>query len=236
MTVTVFTTVLGADTDPLRPPTRVHPAVRYVCFTDHLTQPVPPYVLVREAVTTTGPYAAAWHSRALKILATHPALGSPDVVLWHDAAFQLDCDPIAVARHLTPDLDMIAFRHPHRDTIEAEAVAIARLGYVPADTLQQQIAAYRTAGFTGQSVITSTGFSLRRVTPAVTVFNARWWQEVATWGWRDQMSVDYAIWTTGLRVAYLPGHYRENPYARWHPAPPVRPPIDRRMRPVGRAS
>jgi hypothetical protein len=29
------------------------------------------------------------------------------------------------------------------------------------------------------------------------------------------MSIDYARWRTGLTVRYLPGHYRDNPYATW---------------------
>lgn len=210
MKVTVFTTVLG-DTDPLRPPTVVNPAVRYVVLADRPLA-VRPYVCVPIEVGPEGPCLA---SRRLKILADHQALEAPDVVLWHDAAFQLRADPLTViARHLLR-ADLLAFRHPHRARIEQEADVLARMGVLPAATLEAQVATYRSEGWTDQRAITSTGYSIRRCTPAVRAFNKLWWSEVERWGWRDQMSVDYALWRTGLVVAHLPGHYRDNPYAKW---------------------
>lgn len=212
--LTVFTTVLG-QTDTLRPPAIIHPAIRYVCFLDH-PQPLPaPYIPVYIDSQQDG---AATLSRRLKILADHPLLGTPDVTLWHDAAYQLLSDPYAVLATTLADADVLAMQHPHRTQIEDEAAVIARLGYMTAETLAAQIVTYRADGFPVQSCITSTGYCLRRMTPTVRAFNRRWWDEVAHWGWRDQMSVDYAIWKTGVRLAYIPGHYRDNPYALWYSA------------------
>ena len=211
--LTVFTTVLG-KTDTLRPPRVVHPDIRYVCFADQPID-VPPYVTVRIDCGGDGPLKL---SRRLKILADHPLLGQPDVTLWHDAAFELLSDPFAVLALTLTDADMLALRHPHRSAIEDEAIAIARLGYMPADILAAQIATYRADGFPEQQQITSTGYCLRRMTPTVRAFNAAWWAEVDTWGWRDQMSVDYAAWKTGVAITYIPGHYRDNPYALWYSA------------------
>jgi hypothetical protein len=207
MTFTVFTAVLG-DTDPLKRPTVVAKGIRYVCFAD---RPIvqPPYEIVRVS-TPDGPRLT---SRRLKILADHPALGSPEASLWHDAAFQLACDPRGLLS-LLDGTDMLALRHPHRDQIEDEAAEIARFGYVDLGVLTRQVANYRGAGFV-QTAITSTGLCLRRHTPAVAAFNRAWWAEVRKWHWRDQMSVDYARWITGVQVKYLSGHYRQNPYARW---------------------
>jgi hypothetical protein len=173
---------------------------------------VPPYETIPYEAGPLGPRLA---SRALKICADHPILADYPVTLWHDAAYQLHCDPQRLADAALRTCDVVAFRHPHRDRIEDEAAVIARLGYMPADVLEAQIATYRAAGWTTQTAITSTGFCLRRRTPLVEAWQAAWWQEVATWGWRDQMSVDYALWKTGLSVTYIPGHYRDNPHARW---------------------
>lgn len=208
MTLTVFTTVLG-QTDQLRKPTVVNRDVRYVCFADQPFR-IRPYECV-----LVGTQTARSTSRELKILANHPALGDPDITLWHDASFQLLVDPLDLVGSLLDGTDMVAFRHPHRDRIEDEADAIARLGYADPLILLRQVAAYRAAGFIDQRAITSTGFCLRRMTPTIQAFNACWWQEVQTWCWRDQMSVDYALWKTGVRSAYIPGHYRDNPYAKW---------------------
>lgn len=207
--VTVFTTIFGT-TDPLRSCVP-RPGVRYLVFADRALA-VPPYECIRVEVGALGPALA---SRRLKILADHAALADSPITLWHDAAFQLRCDPVAIAAQWLDGRDVVAFRHPHRDRIADEAIEIARLGYMPARVLEQQVATYARAGFT-QSAITSTGFCLRRRTLLVEAWQRRWWAEVTRWGWRDQMSVDYALWWTGLEVGYIPGHYRDNPYAVWY--------------------
>jgi hypothetical protein len=209
MTVIVFTCVLG-DTDPLRS-CRATPGVRYLCFADREMN-VPPYQIIRYEAGPLGPRLA---SRKLKILADHPALAAADVTLWHDAAYQLHCNPLTLATGALLEHDVVAMRHPHRNRIEDEAAVIARLGYMPRETLTAQIASYRAAGFTDQRAITSTGFCFRRRTPAVLAWQTLWWAEVARWGYRDQMSVDYALWRTGVTINYIPGHYRDNPHARW---------------------
>ena len=213
MRLVVFTCVIG-QTDPLRRPLVINRKVRYVCFSD-VPQAVPPYEYV--AVERADDYKL--QSRQLKILANHPALGDADATLWHDAAFRLNCDPLRLAQTLLTDTNMVALRHPHRNTIEEEAAAIAKWGWIPADRLAAQVAAYRADGFT-QKQITSTGLCFRRRTGALDAFNAFWWAQVERWGWRDQMSVDYALWKTGVRPHYIPGHYRDNVYAKWFQATP----------------
>lgn len=215
MTITVFTCVVGPTRDRLRPPTVHNPSVRYVCLTDRPTSPAP-YEHVPVAVPVNGARSAELFARQIKILADHPSLGTPDVMLWHDAAFELTCDPNKVARQHLQGVDVVAFRHPHRGRIEDEGEVIARMGYTAQDILASQVATYRDAGFAEASVITSTGFSVRRMSPAIRAFNACWWDEVRRWTWRDQMSVDYALWKTEVPVGYFAGHYRDNPYAKWH--------------------
>ncbi len=208
MRVVVFTCMVG-DTDVLKRPTVFNRQVRYVCFTDR-PQVVAPYELV-PIPTGENPRLT---SRRIKILANHPRLGRADVTVWHDAAFRMDSDPVRVATTVLTDSNMVAFKHPHRTQIEDEAIAIHRLGLHPMDTMQAQIASYRAEGFRQQH-ITSTGLCFRRRTPRIEAFNARWWAEVERWGWRDQMSVDYAMWKAGVQATYIPGHYRDNRYAKW---------------------
>lgn len=210
MRVIVFTSMIG-DTDQLKRPTVVNRDVRYVCFTDQ-RQAVAPYELVRVPMPTGADPRLT--SRQIKITANHPALDDADVTVWHDAAFRMDSDPVTVVSTVLTDSNMVAFKHPHRTQIEDEAIAIDRWGWVPMATMQTQIAAYRGEGFQQQH-ITSTGLCFRRRTPQIEAFNAYWWSQVVKWGWRDQMSVDYALWKTGVQATYIPGHYRDNTYAKW---------------------
>jgi hypothetical protein len=227
MRVVAFTCLVGSTPDTLRVPGFISPSVRYVCLSDRKSSPHP-YKHVPVTVPGTGRHAAALYARQLKILADHPALGDADIILWHDAAFQLHADPALVARQALrghPELDMVAFAHPDRTQIEDEAVAIAKCEYADLARVKAQAAHYRAQGWTQQTVITSTGYSLRRRTDKVEAFNRFWWAEVERWCWRDQMSVDYSLWKTGVRCGYIPGHYRDNPYAKWHKVPsrPVMP-------------
>ena len=208
----VYTTILG-KTDRFKPPAVVNPAIRYVCFTDQPTLVTAPYERV---VVSLGQGDGKLLSREIKIRSDHPALGSPEVTLWHDAAFRLLVDPVQLLSYIQRGAEMVALRHPHRNSIEEEATSVAGWGWIPRDVLQRQIATYRAAGFTARTRITSTGICLRRLNDRVRAFNAAWWAEVQQWGYRDQMSIDYTLWKHHVRVEYMQGHYRVNPYARWH--------------------
>ena len=233
MRVTVFTALVGETPDIVRAPGCITSGVRYVCLSDRRTSPFP-YMHVPVTVPIDLP--AHLFARRLKILADHPALGSPDVTLWHDAAFRLHLDPALIARQTLAGYsarDILALRHPDRTDIEAEATAIVRCGYADTATVTAQAAFYRSA-WPAQTVLTTTGYLFRRRSERVDAFNAFWWAEVARWCYRDQMSVDYAMWQTGMLCHYLPGHYRDNAFAKWHNALRIRPMIVRPSRPYNR--
>jgi hypothetical protein len=225
MNLVVFTTVIGGHTDPLRTVQHRNPDVRYLCFTDRLILDSNrgwELVLVRvpEGVDP------AFFSRRLKILAHETLIDyDPDVSLWVDAAFELYCDPVDVAQRWLWRADMIAMKHPDRQTIVQEGETLVRLGIVPKATIEQQLLRARVEGFeySAQRAITSTGFCMRRHSRRVLDFNKAWWKLFAAAGHhRDQMSVDWALWKVGLDMRYLDGHYRDNPYARWYRTPPAR--------------
>lgn len=224
MNLVVFTTVLG-NTDPLRPIRRPNPSVRYLCFADR-----PMRAAGWEVIRIAPDPPLHIQSRRLKILAHETlALWRPTVSLWMDAAFELHADPAAVAAEWLGDyrVDMVALRHPHRNRLIDEGEQIIALGLADPGLIARQIADARAAGFPvdDQPAITSTGFCLRRHTDAVRRFNDRWWELfVAAGHGRDQMSVDWALWDCPVWLRYLNGHYRDNPYARWHPARVARSP------------
>ncbi len=214
MRIVVFTCAFG-ETDAVKAPTLVSPDVRYVALTGPQNAPrVYPYE--RVVVDCEASVAAErLMSRQVKILADHPALGDADVVLWHDAAFRMDSDPEEVVELALTDNNMVAFKHPDRSQIEDEAERIAHWGMVPLEAMKRQCVTYRGEGFR-QKAITSTGFCVRRRNAQIRAFNELWWAEVQRWGWRDQMSVDYSLWRTRVQPAYIEGHYRDNPFARFH--------------------
>lgn len=212
--VVVATAVIGQHTDRLRPPRVVAQELTYVCFSD---QPVACAPWVVRRVRVSAGQMPVWTAREIK-LRLHRHLPTAEVTIWQDAAYQLSVHP----RVFVPPLahaDVWMLPHPDRSTVVAEAAELGRLGIVPDDRSGRQAEAYVAHGLPADPPLASTGLLVRRHTPAVLAFNERWWSELVAWGHpRDQMSVNYAAWREGIRIGWLDGHYRDNPYARWHSA------------------
>ena len=216
MRMVVFTAVIG-QTEALQSPWVIGRNVRYLCFSDQPVQ-VPPYEWVPVEAGDDTPRRA---SRRVKILQAHPILQSADLTLWHDASYRLTRDPHWAVKRLAA-ADIVAMRHPRRATIELEALAIARYGYVTVDQAEANVARYRAEGFDGG--LTSAGLLGRHRSDRIDAFNALWWQESQDqWGGRDQGSIDYAAWKTGASITYIPGTVKANQYAAFRPIREARP-------------
>lgn len=204
MNIVVATALIG-PADALAPST--FPG-RYVCYTD---RPVQGW----ECLSPPGGYARLAARRAKMILLDD--FPEAEWSIWIDASFDLLVDPhVIVAAAEATGCDVAAFRHPDRHRIKEEAREIIRGGMAPFDLVNRQIAAYHSDGFdtdvVPQAALTTTGLLVRRHTRQVAEFTAQWLHEIETHTLRDQLSVDYAAWRTGVRIGYLPGHYRENQF------------------------
>lgn len=213
----VYTCWLGGYEDQLQPVVCARsPRVVYRCFTDDPALRVAGWnmiVVPREADPIC-------HSRRLKILA-HDTVADAACSLWLDASFELLMDPWTIVERWLWQADMVAMRHPDRRTIAEEGAEIIRLRRAPEAPVTAQLAQYRTEGYdpARQTVLTSTGFCLRRHTARVMAFNKLWWQLFDAAGHtRDQMSIDVALSRSSVDLVYLAGHYRDNPYARFYSA------------------
>lgn len=207
MTLVVYTTVFG-QTKPLHEPAAASDA-RFICFTD---QPITSdrWEIVRVPPTST----PSRECRRLKQL-SHIVFPSAHFTLWTDSNFSLKVDPVELLQRYP--YPVTTFRHPHRKRIRDEAGVIISHGKGKAATISAQLAAYQAEGFdteeNPQRMISAGGFVLRRHTEAVKRFNEVWFHEVQTRSLRDQMSIDYAAWKTGLRIHYFPGTYLDNEVA-----------------------
>lgn len=211
MKIVVFTARCG-ETDALRPPDVIDPRARYLCFSDTPCD-VAPYEWIRLPRARD----PRLESRRIKILADHPILDRADATLWHDASYRLKRGTDWVSRRLV-HYDLVAMRHPKRRRIEDEAVMVARYGYLPIEEATALVAGYRAAGYTDEAM-TSNGLLARRVSPRMRAFNQLWWAEVERWRGRDQVSLGYAAFREGIRIGYLKGRIRRNPFARWREIP-----------------
>ena len=207
MKIVVFTARCG-ETDELRPPAVIDPRARYLCFSDTPCM-IAPYEWIPLPIADNPRLA----SRRIKVLADHPLLDEADATLWHDASYRLRRRVDWATRRLER-YDLVAMRHPKRCRIEDEAAMVARYGYLPIEEANAIVARYRAAGYTDE-VMTSNGLLARRVSPRMRAFNQAWWAEVQRWQGRDQLSLGYAAYRAGVRIGYLKGKIRRNPFARW---------------------
>jgi len=207
MKLVVYTTVFGS-TKPLHEPS-VDSDARFVCFTDQDISS-PRWDIIRVPPSST----PSRDCRKLK-QPSHVVFPAADATLWTDSNFSLRVDPFdLLAEYPHP---VTTFRHPHRDRIRDEARVIIKHGKAREDAITAQLAAYGADGFDTdehpQQAISTGGFVLRRHTDAVKRFNDTWHHEVQTRSLRDQMSIDYAAWKSGLRIRYFPGSHLENDFA-----------------------
>lgn len=203
----VYTTVIG-DTKPLHDP-QIPSHSRFVCFTDQdITSTT--WEIVRIPHSST----PARDCRRLKQL-SHVVFPEATASLWMDSNFSLQVDPCELAERNPQPIS--TFRHPHRDRISEEAKVIISHGKGKAATIMAQLAAYQADGFdtdaNPQACISTGGFILRRHCEAVKAFNDRWHHEVQTRSLRDQMSIDYSAWKTGLPMHHFPGSHLDNRFA-----------------------
>ncbi len=208
MTLTVFTAAIGR-TEPVQRPESIDPAVRYLCFSDRKCPK--PYVWIEVPHLENGRTA----SRRIKVLADHPALQETDATLWHDASYRLS-GSLDWVRDALRTGDVVALENIRRTRLEDEVIAIARYGYVTLREGLALIAGYRREGFVSRA-LSHGGLLGRRRSATVQTFNQTWWAEVERWNGRDQASLDYAAWRTGVSVAYVPGTIKANDFAAWRP-------------------
>jgi len=90
---------------------------------------------------------------------------------------------------------MLCQRHPERDCIYEEAIAVLHYRFDERDTVHDQIRRYRLEGFPSHFGLTCTNVLFRHHhDPAVVRLMNDWWAEVSAGSRRDQLSFSYVAW------------------------------------------
>jgi hypothetical protein len=209
--IVVVTAAIGTTETPPPPPFVDTAAIRYVCASDRDRdvqgwEPWP--------VAAFEPRRGA---RAVKMQA--PAMFHGDTVIWCDASFDWIASPEKLAEVSSGmNCDLAAFAHPDRQRMTQEANEVIRCGLAPYEDVRRQVLAYRLDGFDTdahpQRALTTTGLIVFGT--KVAEFMRVWREQIDTFTLRDQLSVDYAAWKTGVRIGYLAGHYRSNAFVSYN--------------------
>jgi hypothetical protein len=135
-----------------------------------------------------------------------------DYSLWIDGNNMLLNSVSYMVKEYLTDCDIATFKHPCRTCIHPEMEICVKLGLDEEDIMRQQVASYEAEGFPRDYGLNAGGFILRRHTEQVKLFNEIWWEEICKHSKRDQLSLNYAIWKSGIKMGllddYWSGHLR----------------------------
>ena len=129
-------------------------------------------------------------AREIKLLA-HKFLPEYDLYCYHDANIAL--------RHAPPDYPVIV-KNPRRTTITEEANRCIELGKDKASCLKDQLKAYKEAGFKDDYGLFLNGYFVRENEPIINEFYERWYNEVKKYNHRDQVSLPFVMFKTGIKL------------------------------------
>ncbi len=151
-------------------------------------------------------------SKRVKIL-SHLLWPDADWWLWLDWNFRLVVPAEELVRGFENE-KIVGFKHRfHKDAYEEHA-ACARMGKDNRDVMRRQIDYYRKDRFPSGFGLVECGILLRRNCAETQSFNETWWAEVEKGSSRDQLSVGYAAWKTGLKWACWEGNVFENRFTK----------------------
>lgn len=202
--IVVFTAIFGGS-DTLKPAPLG--ADRCVCLSDDLAISGPGWeVCCRPAEKR--PRRAA---RVAK-MTPHELFPAADASIWVDGSIVIRDLPAIL--NDAGDADIACFVHPDRSSCYDEGYTVVRLQIAHPKKVNLALDLYRREGF-APTALSTTGLFYRRHSPRMRHFNELWREHLDRYGTNDQVHVDYCAWKTGVRIAYLTGHYRDNPYATY---------------------
>lgn len=145
-----------------------------------------------------------------------------DYYIWVDSSCTLSGpDSVKLFLEQCQDVDVVAFKHPNRASIQEEAdylrhrLAINCTYVTPRyenELIDEQLAEIQAdKSFTDQNLFASTGMVYRN-NDAVKEMMKEWWYHTSRYHLIDQLSLPYVLAKSGLRVKVLPDKYSNSAY------------------------
>ncbi|GHE20564.1 glycosyltransferase family 2 protein [Halomonas urumqiensis] len=196
--VAVFTAITGGY-DPLIEPEEVVFEWDYILFTDGSVQSETVYE------TRSIPFEDEDPVRVARFVKLNPHFLLPeyDYVLWVDGnVFLRKGIHEEVIRHIHNQERAVFRKHPDRDSVYQEIYKCQELKKDDFGLMNDQLRRYQEKNYSQSSVFFETNVILRKTTdPGVINFNEAWWRELRLGSRRDQLSVNYALDSSGLRYS-----------------------------------
>lgn len=213
----VYTAVFNGY-DRVYPPVVPEDGVDYVIVTDEEATSAPGWRMVKvDTSRFKTPKEANLYHRAL----VHRILPGYDASLYVDGNIRLLGSSLPLFEELVArGAALMLHRHPLRERVVDEAAVVIGRGKTQAsESLLREMAAYRAEGFPDDVGLGETGVILKNHShPQLDAAMELWWTLFEKYATRDQLSLPYVIWKTGLDILWMPRSFRDpNPYFAIYP-------------------
>ena len=204
----VYTCITG-NYDTLREIRYVSPDIDYICFTDNAALTSKTWK-IRQIPNDLKNIDQIKKQRLLKIL-PHKYLSEYSVSLWLDSNIEIISDvKDFFNKYDLSKTFLYTNKHPTRDCIYREQLAVIRLKKDTYENTNPQINRYRDEGYPEHYGLAETNIMLRAHNnlKCVKLMNL-WGEEILNGSHRDQLSFNYAIWKTDCKdfIQYLDEKY-----------------------------
>jgi len=226
MTKKVIYTAIFGNKDKLIEPKAIPGGFDLVCFTD---QDFSSNIWdVRKVHREEGDSTRA--ARKRKVLA-HTYLPEYEESIWIDGNIVVKKDPSPLFEEYLSEANMAIYDKNNNawdpgDCVYDELDNLIKIGKRRGrykddpEIMKAQVERYEKEGYPRHNGMIISMIMLRRHNePDVIEAMEKWWSEIKKGSKRDQLSFNYSVWKTGLRLAWLPGDSRDNEYFEhiYHP-------------------
>lgn len=149
-------------------------------------------------------------ARMLKIL-PHRFLKEYDYSIWLDASYDIIGDISELFFYLNDNV-LALFEHFEKiKTINDEAKAIINSSKADPNAINKQVQSYYNKGYRDKGKILETGIIIRKHYDLLLMETMEmWWNEIKNHTHRDQISLPFILWLTGLNPHIIHGNNRKS--------------------------
>jgi len=172
----------------------------FVCFTDNAKTKEDGWEYRKIDTVIEGKYKYPKTNRHVK-LNPHLYLNGYDINVYIDGNKRIkDFNKLIDLCHLlhNTDANIVLSHHWGRSMIVAEIAECIRLGRDDKEVLVNQLKDYILDGFKDTTGLYMGSIQIRKFNEEMRVFMEAWWNEVEKHSYRDQVSLPYVIWKTGM--------------------------------------
>lgn len=133
-------------------------------------------------------------------------LSGYDLSVYHDSRFQIKSSLDDFVREYLPDdKDMALMNHPKRSCLYDEGSFCSKKKIDKASIIRPQMDRYIAEGYPKNNGLNAGGIIIRRHGVGnVEDCMRTWFGEIAAGSWRDQLSLNYALWKNPVNLSTMP--------------------------------